>query len=253
MHIHSNLVAAAALLLPSLVLAGGPGQPSQNKIPDVADGPDKVTLCTPCDPITAVMLKCQRSNQNDVRKCACIPNSEPDAWYGSIHNCRACLSYNSDNDFFDAMSSTLSQLMVSCTNAGGSVSSDGTQICAGNAMFEACTALRDNSTESRASYENFKDKSSNVNATFVLNLADPYKPKPVEVVSTSTSVGVPSATGTGGGSGSAEPTGSGSAVTGASSASTQSDAPESAAAAGVHRVGSMVAALVAVAFGAMML
>ncbi|KAK4226710.1 hypothetical protein QBC38DRAFT_365760 [Podospora fimiseda] len=236
---------AVALLAssgPLVVLAGGPGQPSANKIPEVADGPDKVTLCTPCDAITAVMLKCQRSNNNDVRKCACIPNSEPGAWYGWIHNCRACLS-NGNNEFFTTMSSTLSQLMVSCTNAGGSVTSDGTQICAGNAMFEACTALRDNSTESWATYENYKDKTGKGNTTFVLNLVDPYKP--VEVVSTSTSVSVsPSATGSG--SGNTEPTGTG------SSAATQTEDPEKSAA-GITRVGSMMVALVAVAFGALML
>ncbi|KAK4169932.1 hypothetical protein QBC43DRAFT_306857 [Cladorrhinum sp. PSN259] len=252
MHASSNLIAAIALLAaaPTVVLGGGPGQPS--KIPDVSDGPDKVTLCTPCDPITAVMLKCQRSNNNDVRKCACIPNSEAGAWYGYIHNCRACLSDNSAEDFFDSMSSTLSQLMVSCTNAGGSVTSDGQSICAGNAMFESCTALRDNSTSSWATYESFKEKTGPANSTFVLNLNDPFKPAQKVVSSTTVA---PSTSATGTGSGSAQATGSsgssGQGGNGTNSASSQDGTAESSAV-GSHQVGSLMGAFVAVAFGVLM-
>lgn len=250
MHVSSHLITAVALLAaPTIVLAGGPGQPS--KIPDVPDGPDKVTLCdTQCGPITAVMLKCQRAGNNDVRKCACIPNSEPGAWYGYIHNCRSCLSDNSDSDFFNAMSSTLSQLMVSCTNAGGSVSSDGSQICAGNAMFEACTALRDNSTNSWASYEVFRDDKK-INATFVLNLADPYKPRAPASTSTTLTVSS-SATATASGS-AAQATGSGAASGNSSAqASNDSDTVESSAR-GVHQAGSALGLLVAIGFGALLL
>ncbi|KAK4465824.1 hypothetical protein QBC42DRAFT_260486 [Cladorrhinum samala] len=255
MHVSSHLITAVALLAaPTIVLAGGPGQPS--KIPDVSDGPDKVTLCgTQCDPITAVMLKCQRAGNNDVRKCACIPNSEPGAWYGYIHNCRSCLSDNSDSDFFDAMSSTLSQLMVSCTNAGGSVSSDGSQICAGNAMFEACTALRDNSTNSWASYESFRDDKEKTNTTFVLNLDDPYKPKPAASASASSSTTLTvssSATATASG-GAAQATGSGAASGNSSAqASNDSETVESSAR-GVHQAGSALGLLVAIGFGALLL
>ncbi|KAM7189325.1 hypothetical protein V8F33_010104 [Rhypophila sp. PSN 637] len=159
------------LLTGTLVLAGGPGAPSNTK--SAPTGPDKLAQCG-CSPITDKMAECQvptRGTVNEFRDCVCIPNDQPGAWYGHIHNCRACLwADNGDDDnaqtFFDNLASVISQLSVSCTNPGGGVFSDGLRMCASNAMFEACASLN-GGRESWASFERDGEVS---NATFFLNV-----------------------------------------------------------------------------------
>ncbi|KAK4213195.1 hypothetical protein QBC37DRAFT_423514 [Rhypophila decipiens] len=159
------------LLTGTLVLAGGPGGPSNAK--SAPAGPDKLAQCG-CSPITDKMAECQApvtGTVNEFRDCVCLSNDKPGAWYGYIHNCRACLwADNGDDDnaqtFFDNLASVISQLMVSCTNPGGGVFSDGLRMCASNSMFEACASLN-GGRESWASFERDGEVS---NATFFLNI-----------------------------------------------------------------------------------
>ncbi|KAK4196028.1 hypothetical protein QBC40DRAFT_287987 [Triangularia verruculosa] len=182
MHLPMKLLATVALLLPNTgVLARGP--PGSGP-PSAEDGPDKLEKCG-CTKIANAIMKCQNidwmktKSQKEIRDCVCIPNSDREnAWYGYIHNCRACLSPGSYdiNDFFDNFSRTLSQLMVSCTNAGGGVTADGNSICASNYYFEGCASLKPSSRDSWASYEVFGrngDEAQKGNGTRTLNLVNP--------------------------------------------------------------------------------
>ncbi|KAM7193050.1 hypothetical protein V8F20_008566 [Naviculisporaceae sp. PSN 640] len=152
-----------------LAIAGGPGGPS--KIPSAPAGPDKLDLCG-CSPITNKMAECQsvKGVNDNIRDCVCIPNDQPDSWYGHIHNCGACLNYDNDDDaaedFFGNLGSTISQLFVSCTVNGGGVVSDGRSICASNAMFEACAALN----SGRDSWSSFERDGETSNATYFVNI-----------------------------------------------------------------------------------
>lgn len=152
------------------VLAGGPGGPSNTK--SAPAGPDKLSQCG-CGPITDKMAQCQsvKGINDHIRDCVCIPNDQPDGWYGYLHSCRACLrSDNGDDDaaqtFFGNLASTITQLFVSCTEIGGGVVSDGTSICASNAMFEACAALN----AGRDSWASFERDGETSNGTYSLNV-----------------------------------------------------------------------------------
>jgi hypothetical protein len=168
MHYSTPLVALAALVAPS---AASPNGWSSTK--SAPDGPTKLDDCG-CWPIYQAMLKCQKLKgpNSNIEDCVCIPN--PDGWYTSMNGCRACLSPGSydDNDFFDNLSRTISQLFVSCTNAGGGINSpDGESICASNYYFEACASLKTDGKPSWASYEVFKEGTGG-NGTYVLDIAE---------------------------------------------------------------------------------
>ncbi|KAK4103546.1 hypothetical protein N658DRAFT_408164, partial [Parathielavia hyrcaniae] len=139
------------------------------------DGPNKLDECG-CWPIYQAMLTCQKlpgdpRSSSAIRDCVCIPN--PDGWYTSMNGCRACLSPGSydDDDFFDNLSRTITQLFVSCTEAGGGVTGGGGRICASNANREACAGLRTDGEPSWASYEVFSSGAKG-NGTFVLDIAE---------------------------------------------------------------------------------
>lgn len=139
-----------------------------------ADGPNKLDECTSCVPIYTAMVKCQKIKRpggigSEITNCICIPNSEDDAWYGYLSKCRDCVGSGS-SDFFGNLATMMTQLLTSCTNAGGNVVSDGESICASNALWRECASLR-NGGESWASFERFSDPSQNSNATQVLSLA----------------------------------------------------------------------------------
>lgn len=140
------------------------------------DGPDKLEECG-CWPIYQAMLRCQKISGNSTATvdCVCIPN--PDGWYTSFNGCRSCVAYRSysDDNFFDNYARTIQQLLVSCTEIGGAVTSDGSSICASNAQWRACTGLREGGRgvkePSWASYEIF-GTSNRGNGTQVLNIAE---------------------------------------------------------------------------------
>ena len=96
-----------------------------------------------------------------------------------MDECRTCLSSGSD-DFFGLMAQTITQLFVSCTNAGGGVTSDGESLCASNAMFELCTSLKDGSSgeSSWASYEKSGSESEREYGERVLDITDPEAAAP---------------------------------------------------------------------------
>ena len=134
-----------------------------SKTKSAPDGPDKLEQCG-CWPIYQAMLRCQKlprhapltKADDHIRKCICIPN--PDGWYTSLNGCKACLSPGSydDDDFFDNMARTISQLFVSCTETGGGITSDGGSICASNAMGKACTGLREGGETGEKSWASFQ-------------------------------------------------------------------------------------------------
>ncbi|KAK4038397.1 hypothetical protein C8A01DRAFT_37640 [Parachaetomium inaequale] len=170
MHYPAFLTALAALASFS---AATPNGWSSTKSAD--DGPNKLDECG-CWPIYQAMLTCQKLPKNiktskPIRDCVCIPN--PDGWYTSMNGCRECLSPGSleDNDFFDNLSRTITQLFVSCTEAGGGVSSDGESICASNYYHEACASLKTDGQPSWASYEVFASDDKG-NGTFVLDISE---------------------------------------------------------------------------------
>ncbi|KAK4171594.1 hypothetical protein QBC36DRAFT_339663 [Triangularia setosa] len=180
MHLPMQLL--AVVLIPGLgVLSRGP--PGSGP-PSAEDSPDKLEKCG-CTKIANAIMKCQgidwmkTKSQKEIRDCVCISNEDRDnAWYGYIHNCRACLSPGSYdiNDFFDNFSRTLSQLSVSCTNAGGGVTADGNSICASNYYFEGCASLKPSGKDSWASYEVFGRNGAEAqkgNGTRALNLVNP--------------------------------------------------------------------------------
>jgi hypothetical protein len=175
---HPAAALLTILLLPDAALANGRGSSYKS----AADGPDKLDECG-CWPIYQKMLTCQKIKgvNAGIRECVCVPN--PDGWYTSMDGCRTCLlssastAADSDNNFFDNLSRTVTQLFVSCTNAGGGVVSDGGSICASNSMFRACAGLREKSSgqASWASIEVFaKDGTEGTkgNGTQVLNIAE---------------------------------------------------------------------------------
>ncbi|KAL2181134.1 uncharacterized protein P884DRAFT_273687 [Thermothelomyces heterothallicus CBS 202.75] len=142
------------------------------------DGPNKLDECG-CGLIYQTMLRCQKLKgvNSGVRECVCIPN--PDGWYGWMDGCRACLSPGSydSQDFFDNLSRTITQLFVSCTEVGGGITSDGESICASNAYFEACAALKTDGKTSWASYDAFSSNGAFAsgeggNGTYVLNISE---------------------------------------------------------------------------------
>ncbi|KAK3321670.1 hypothetical protein B0H66DRAFT_552412 [Apodospora peruviana] len=193
MHLPTLVTLLAASAGPAL--AGGPGQPNPN-LKSAPDGPDKLELCG-CAPIYKKMVECQPTKQG-IRDCVCIENGNPGAWYGYIHNCRACLTSDNDDaneDFFDNLSSAMTQLLVSCTENGGGVVSDGTSICASNAMFEACASLR----EGKPSWASFERDGTVSNGTFSLNIDEPGQPAETssgdgDSVSSTTTTSSPSST-----------------------------------------------------------
>ncbi|KAF5664695.1 hypothetical protein FHETE_6966 [Fusarium heterosporum] len=157
----------------ALVALAGFSSASPNgwsKTIEAEDGPSKLDDCG-CWPIYQAMLKCQKlkgpnANTDD---CVCIPN--PDGWYGSMDGCRNCLTNDSDEEFFDNVSRLVTQLFVSCTNAGGGVRSDGNSICASNYYREACVSLGTNGEPSWASFEEFESKTKG-NASYVLDISE---------------------------------------------------------------------------------
>jgi hypothetical protein len=90
-----------------------------------------------------------------------------------MNGCRSCLSPGSleNDDFFDNLSRTITQLFVSCTEVGGGINSDGESICASNYYFEACASLKGDGQPSWASYEVFA-KGEKGNGTYVLDIAE---------------------------------------------------------------------------------
>ena len=243
--------ASLAVFLPG-VKAGGPGQPSKQIT--APDGPNKLTECTPCDKIVSKWIECQKLKGPNAktRECICLPNGNPDGWYGWMDQCRTCLGSGNEagmNSFFDIMARTVTQLFVSCTNAGGGVVSDGTSICASNAMFRLCTALKDKSSKdpSWASDEDFRDNSKH-NATFVLNISVPEPPSNSAGVSSTGSVS-PTASGTGG-----SPGGSATSTPPANSGSNSTNNRASGAGLSATPVwaGQVVGLVLAVGFGALL-
>ncbi|KAM7211382.1 hypothetical protein V8F06_013233 [Rhypophila decipiens] len=245
----------------TLVLAGGPGGPSNTK--SAPAGPDKLAQCG-CSPITDKMAECQApvtGTVNEFRDCVCLSNDQPGAWYGYIHNCRACLwSDNGDDEnaetFFDNLASVISQLMVSCTNPGGGVFSDGLRMCASNAMFEACASLN-GGRESWASFERDGEVS---NATFFLNIDGQSPDSGSSVASSSSSAGATLAPSNGISSSPAPtqaPTGTGTGTgTDASSTATATTTTTSSARVLIHpesQLGGLVALLAAFSMGALWL
>ncbi|KAF4461640.1 hypothetical protein FALBO_11553 [Fusarium albosuccineum] len=140
-----------------------------SKTKEADDSPTKLDDCG-CWPIYQAMLKCQKLKgpNADTKECVCIPN--PDGWYPSMDGCRNCLS-PSEEDFFDNVSRLVTQLFVSCTNAGGGVTSDGVSICASNYYREACVSLGTGGKPSWASFEEFEDNTKG-NASYVLDIEE---------------------------------------------------------------------------------
>ncbi|KAH7111153.1 hypothetical protein B0J13DRAFT_576989 [Dactylonectria estremocensis] len=166
-----------------------------SKAKSAADSPTKLDDCG-CWPIYQAMLRCQKLKgpNADTRECVCIDN--PDGWYPSMDGCRNCLSPGSleEDDFFDNMSRLVTQLFVSCTNAGGGVTSDGVSICASNSYREACVSLGTGGQPSWASFEEF-DSQTKGNASYVLDIEE-YDADEDEDASTSTTDTAVKTTGT---------------------------------------------------------
>ncbi|KAG8671991.1 hypothetical protein FPOAC2_05356 [Fusarium poae] len=139
-----------------------------SKTKEAEDSPSKLDDCG-CWPIYQAMLKCQKLKfpEQSAEDCVCIPN--PDGWYGSMDGCRTCLSSNTNEDFFDNMAKLVTQLFVSCTNAGGAVYSDGNSICASNSYREACVSL---GTDGKASWASFEQGDTTGNGTYVLDIEE---------------------------------------------------------------------------------
>lgn len=166
MRLSLSLGALAALASLSSAVPNG-----WSKTKSAEDSPTKLDDCG-CWPIYQAMLRCQKlSGPNaKTRECVCIPN--PDGWYGSMDGCRNCLAPGSlDDNFFDNMSRLVTQLFVSCTNAGGGVTSDGTSICASNYYREACVSLGTGGKPSWASFEVFESQTKG-NASYVLDISE---------------------------------------------------------------------------------
>jgi hypothetical protein len=166
MRLSLSLGALAALASLSSAVPNG-----WSKTKSAEDSPTKLDDCG-CWPIYQAMLRCQKlSGPNaNTRDCVCIPN--PDGWYGSMDGCRNCLAPGSlEDNFFDNMSRLVTQLFVSCTNAGGGVTSDGTSICASNYYREACVSLGTGGKPSWASFEVFESQTKG-NASYVLDIAE---------------------------------------------------------------------------------
>ncbi|KAM0468478.1 hypothetical protein ACHAP7_010852 [Fusarium lateritium] len=141
-----------------------------SKTKEASDSPKKLDDCG-CWPIYQAMLRCQKlkgpnANTDD---CVCIEN--PDGWYPSMDGCRNCLTSNSDEEFFENMSRLVTQLFVSCTNAGGAVTSNGNSICASNYYREACVSLGTNGRPSWASFEVFESNTKG-NSSYVLDISE---------------------------------------------------------------------------------
>ncbi|RBQ69199.1 hypothetical protein FVER14953_10054 [Fusarium verticillioides] len=156
----------AALIAFSGFTSASPNGWSKTKEAD--DSPSKLDDCG-CWPIYQAMLKCQKLKwpKEETRDCVCIPN--PDGWYGSMDGCRTCLSSNSEHEFFDNTAKLVTQLFVSCTNAGGGVTSDGNSICASNAYREACVSL---GTNGKPSWASFEQEGVSGNGTYVLDIKE---------------------------------------------------------------------------------
>jgi hypothetical protein len=167
MYYPASLVALSALVALSTASPNG-----WSSVKSASDGPTKLDECG-CWPIYQTMLTCQKLKgpNSGIRDCACIPN--PDGWYPSMNGCRSCLSPGSleNDDFFDNLSRTITQLFVSCTEVGGGINSDGESICASNYYFEACASLKGDGQPSWASYEVFA-KGEKGNGTYVLDIAE---------------------------------------------------------------------------------
>ncbi|KLO83522.1 uncharacterized protein LW93_304 [Fusarium fujikuroi] len=139
-----------------------------SKTKEADDSPSKLDDCG-CWPIYQAILKCQKLKwpKEETRDCVCIPN--PDGWYGSMDGCRTCLSSNSEHEFFDNTAKLVTQLFVSCTNAGGGVTSNGNSICASNAYREACVSL---GTNGKPSWASFEQEGVSGNGTYVLDIKE---------------------------------------------------------------------------------
>ncbi|SPQ23842.1 09c7217e-de05-4346-93f9-91906a78137b [Thermothielavioides terrestris] len=194
MRYSASLVLLAALVAPSVASPNGFSSPKS-----APDGPHKLDDCG-CTPIYQKMLTCQKLKSFDdaIRDCICIPN--PDGWYGWLDSCRDCLSPGSleDDDFFDNLSRTMTQLLVSCTEVGGGIKSDGESICASNAYFQACAALKTGGQPSWASYEMFASGEGFVsgeggNGTYVLDISESQGASSADSTST-TDAAAPAAT-----------------------------------------------------------
>lgn len=193
MHFSSASLAALAALLVAPSAASPNGWSKTKTAPD---GPNKLDECG-CKPIIDAMVRCQtrKSPGDAVRQCVCIEN--PDGWYTSMSGCRDCLASNSPSDgFFRNMAGTITQLFVSCTNAGGGVTSpDGASICASNSAFERCAALKTGGKEaSWASIKVFGKPAESSNGTYVVDI--PGDPASSSTTATTTS-GAAAATNTG--------------------------------------------------------
>ncbi|KAL2156630.1 hypothetical protein VTH82DRAFT_1375 [Thermothelomyces myriococcoides] len=163
----------AALVVRSMA---SPEPNGWSSVPSASDGPNKLDECG-CEPIYKTMLRCQKVKgvNSGIQECVCIKN--PDGWYGWMDKCRTCLSSGSDEDFFNNLSRTITQLFVSCTEVGGGITSDGESICASNAYFEGCAALKTDGKPSWASFETFAstaafDAGERSNGTYVLDISD---------------------------------------------------------------------------------
>ena len=189
----SQLTVLAALFSSTILVAAQ----------QVANGPNKLDDCQ-CGPIYKAITKCETIKRpggigDEIKQCICIPNSEPDAWYGWLSKCTTCLGNGAPPDSFYAnLATMITQLFTSCTNPGGNVFSDGQSVCATNAMWSLCTSLKDGSkgTPSWASFERSQSQGDNSNATQILNIKDFFETTTTSSSSSSSADGAASKTST---------------------------------------------------------
>ncbi|KAH6620754.1 hypothetical protein B0J18DRAFT_410601 [Chaetomium sp. MPI-SDFR-AT-0129] len=163
----ATTIATLATLLATTTASPNPNGWSTTKT--APDSPTKLDDCG-CGPIYKTMVKCQTlpmtPDGKAIHECVCVPN--PDGWYGYLDSCRDCLSQGAGSDFFNNYAMMITQLLVSCTQAGGNVWSTGDSICATNAYTEDCVSL---GTDGRASWASIDStRSDSGNATYVLDI-----------------------------------------------------------------------------------
>ncbi|KAF4457935.1 hypothetical protein F53441_288 [Fusarium austroafricanum] len=233
--------------LAALVAIAGFSSASPNgwsKTKEAPDSPSKLEDCG-CSKISDAILKCQKlkvtENTDD---CVCMDNSNPDGWYGYMDGCRNCLSGSGDEEFFDNVAKLVTQLFVSCTNAGGGVRSNGHSLCASNAYREACLSLGVNGKPSWASYEVFQEKVVG-NATYTLDLKGPEEKSTIVKSTASKTTVATAATDASTGTSTATTTASDDASATGTAVTVTTPTSSSAAAPGGSRAGLLESALVA--------
>jgi hypothetical protein len=138
-------------------------------------GPNMLDECVACPRMYTNLYQCQKIAQpgrtgDEVRNCVCIPGY--DGWYTYIDACRGCLPFTGTDDFLGNYGRMMNTVLSVC-RGGGNITSDGTSLCASEAEFEDCMALRDSSEgETWVSFRMFgTDGKYDSNRTMLLNLA----------------------------------------------------------------------------------